>query len=218
MIDMQIYLPISSKYLFVSPQCITLTVVNEIKTMTKLLGVVGSPRRNGNTHILVSRILDGARAEGATGDVLFLNDLTIRECDGCHACWEGKQCSKNDDMNTLYPTIIKSDAIIFGTPVYWYGPTALMKGFIDRFVYFNCPEHRAELKGKSAALAVPFEETNPETAALLLAFFEKSLQYLQMNLIGSIVVPGVGRKGEIVGKPDRLAEAYELGRKVASQI
>ncbi len=184
-------------------------------SMMKLLGVVGSPRRNGNTHILVSRMLDGAQAAGAIGDLIFLNDLHIRECDGCHACWEGKPCSKNDDMNTFYPTLIESDAIIFGTPVYWYGPTALMKVFIDRFVYFNCPENRLKIKDKSAVLAIPFEEENPETAALLIAFFEKSLQYLQMHLIGTIVVPGVSGRGEILEKPDRLAEAYELGRKLA---
>jgi multimeric flavodoxin WrbA len=198
-------------------QFIALTVVhlNGIKTMTKLLGVVGSPRRNGTTHILVSRILDGARTEGATGDILFLNDLAIRECDGCHACWEGSPCSKNDDMNTIYQKLIDSDVIIFGTPVYWYGPTAVMKGFIDRFVYFNCPEHRAQIKGKSAILAVPFEEANPETAALLIAFFEKSLQYVQMHLVGRVIVPGVGRKGEILEKADCLVEASELGRNLA---
>jgi multimeric flavodoxin WrbA len=183
--------------------------------MMKLLGVVGSPRRNGNTHILVSRMLDGARAEGAIGDLIFLNELQIRECDGCHACWEGKPCSKNDDMNTLYPTIIESDAIIFGTPVYWYGPTALMKVFIDRFVYFNCPENRVKIEGKSAVLAIPFEEEDPDTAALLIASFEKSLQYLQMHLIGTIVVPGVSGRGEILEKTDRLSDAYELGRKLA---
>lgn len=183
--------------------------------MKRLLGVVGSPRRNGNTHILVSKILEGAQVEGAICDILFLNDLHIRECDGCHTCWKGKPCSKSDDMNALYPKLIDSDVIIFGTPVYWYGPTALMKGFIDRFVYFNCPEHRAQIQGKSAVLAVPFEEDNPETTALLIAFFEKSLQYVQMNLSGSIIVPGVSRKGEITEKPASLSEAYALGRAVA---
>jgi len=183
--------------------------------MKKILGVVGSPRKHGNTHILVSRVLEGAKQEGATVDTLFLIDLHIQECDGCHACWEGKQCSKGDDMNTVYSKIIESDIIIFGTPVYWYGPTALMKGFIDRFVYFNCPENRVKIKGKSAVIAVPFEEENPEAAALLVAFFEKSLQYLQMNLIGKIIVPGVSGKGEILEKADRLLEAYELGRGLA---
>jgi multimeric flavodoxin WrbA len=180
---------------------------------------VGCPRRNGNTHILVSKLLEGAQVEGALCDILFLNDLHIQECDGCHTCWKGNPCSKSDDMTAIYPKLIESDVIIFGTPVYWYGPTALMKGFIDRFVYFNCPEHRAQIEGTSAVLAVPFEEEdNPETAALLIAFFEKSLRYLQMNLIGSIIVPGVGRRGAIMDKQDCLLEAYELGRAVAKRI
>jgi len=183
--------------------------------MKKILGIMGSPRRNGNTHILVSKILEGAEAEGARGDILFLGDVAIRECDGCHACWKGKECSKNDDMNSIYPQIVASDAIVFGTPVYWYGPTALMKGFIDRFVYFNCPENRKKIQGKPAILAVPFEEEDPEAAALLKAFFEKSLQYLEINLIDTILVPGVSQKGEILEKADRLKEAYDLGRRFA---
>ena len=183
--------------------------------MKKILGVVGSPRKNGNTHILVSRILEGAKDEGARAEILFLNDLTIKECDGCHICWEGKQCSKNDDMIKIYPKIIESDIIIFGTPVYWYGPTALMKGFIDRFIYFNCPENRIKIKGKSAVIAIPFEEENPQTVAPLITFFEKCFQYLEMNLINKIIAPGVGWKGEILERKETLNKSYNLGRKLA---
>lgn len=183
--------------------------------MKKILGIMGSPRKKGNTHILISKILEGAQSEGARGDILFLADLAIRECDGCHRCWKGKECSKDDDMNRLYPNIIESAGIVFGTPVYWYGPTALMKGFIDRFVYFNCPENREKIRGKPAILAVPFEEEDPAAADLVKTFFEKSLQYLEMNLIGTILVPGVSRKGKILEKVDLLEKAYELGRRFA---
>jgi multimeric flavodoxin WrbA len=185
------------------------------KSAKKILGVVGSPRKKGNTHILVSRILDGAKDEGALTEILFLGDLNIRECDGCHVCWKGKQCSKKDDMNKIYPKIIQSDVIILGTPVYWYAPTALMKCFIDRFVYFNCPGNRAKIIGKSAVIAVPFEEENPKTADLLVKFFKKSFQYLEMKLIGKILVPGVSRRGDILKKEERLEKAYKLGRKLA---
>src|SRR4030042_733316 len=65
--------------------------------MNKILGVIGSPRKKGNTHILVTRILEGAKAEGADTEILFLSDLDIQECDGCHSCWKGRQCSKKDD-------------------------------------------------------------------------------------------------------------------------
>ena len=103
--------------------------------MKKILGVMGSPRKNGNTHVLLSKILESAKDNGATTDLIFLNDLVIKECDGCHSCWKSNECSKNDDMNNVYPMIIGCDVIIFGTPVYWYGPTALMKAFLDRFVF-----------------------------------------------------------------------------------
>ena len=129
--------------------------------MKKILGIMGSPRMNGNTHILVNKILKGAEDNGASTEIIFLKDMDIKECDGCHTCWKGKDCSKKDDMNNIYPKIIDSDVIVFGTPVYWYGPTALMKAFIDRFVYFNCEENRAKIRGKLAAVAVPFEEENP---------------------------------------------------------
>jgi multimeric flavodoxin WrbA len=183
--------------------------------MKTLLGIVGSPRKNGNTHLLVSRILEGAQEEGVAGDLLLLGELTIRQCDGCHVCWQGKPCSKNDDMSEIYARIAASDAMVFGTPVYWYGPTALMKGFIDRFAYFNCPQHRPQVRGKRAVVAVPFEEETPETARLLLAFFEKCFEYLEMRLIGHIAVPGVSEKGDVLAKQDSLAEAHALGAKLA---
>ena len=186
------------------------------KFMTKILGVMGSPRKNGNTHILVTRMLDGAREQGAEADIIFLGDHDIKECNGCLVCWDGKECPKNDDMNAFYPKIIESDVLIFGTPVYWYGPTALMKGFIDRFVYFNCPENRAKIKGKSAVLAIPFEEESTETASLSVSFFEKSLGYLEMKLAGIVLVPGVSRKGDVLEKTEKLKEAYDVGRRLVS--
>ena len=181
----------------------------------RILAVVGSPRKNGNTHILVSKIAEGAADAGAAVDELRLGELSISECDGCHACWKGRPCSKNDDMRQIYERIVQSDVIIFGTPVYWYGPTALMKAFIDRFVYFNCPDNRRKIEGLAAAIAVPFEEEDLETARGVVEFFEKSLAYLQIELLGQIIAPGVGEKGAIRSKPDRLQEAYDLGRMLA---
>lgn len=183
--------------------------------MRRILGVVGSPRKNGNTHILVESILETAHAEGAGTEMLFLKDLNIQECIGCHACWQGKECMQRDDMNGVYPKIIASDVIVFGTPVYWYGPTALMKGFIDRFVYFNCAKNRENIRGKLAVVACPFEEENKETASLLVVFFEKCFEYLEMEFVGKILAPGVTLKGEIRKRGDYLREARELGRVLA---
>jgi multimeric flavodoxin WrbA len=185
--------------------------------MKKILAVVGSPRKNGNTHILVGKIAEGAKAKGTAVEELFLGELSIKECDGCHRCWKDGVCTKNDDMCGIYPKIAECDAIIFGTPVYWYGPTGLMKLFIDRFAYFNSSANRNKIKGKSAVIAVPFEEENPEAASPVVEFFEKSFAYLKMKLVGKILVPGVSEKGDILQKPEFLAEAYKLGQALADR-
>jgi len=185
--------------------------------MARVLGIVGSPRKNGNTHVLVRQILNGARREGAETEELFLSDLEIKECDGCHTCWVGKRCPRKDDMEEVYPKIVESNVLVFGTPVYWYGPTGLMKTFIDRFVYFNCPANRKKIAGKRSVLAVPFEEDSPETASLLVAMFEKCFEYLEVDFAGSFLVPGVTKRGEIRKKKDRMQEALNLGTKLAGR-
>jgi len=186
--------------------------------MKRILGIIGSPRKRGNTDVLVSALLDAAAQHGAHTDRVYLGDLTIRECDGCHACWAEKPtpCPKADDMNNLYLLLAECDAVVFGTPVYWYGPTALMKAFIDRFVYFNCPANRVKIRGKAAAIVIPFEENDPAVADPTIVFFEKSLAYLEMNLVGRIIVPNVTRRGEVKDHTDRLSEAADLGRRLAT--
>ena len=162
-------------------------------------------------------MLDGAKSVGATVELVHLKNLEIRECNGCHTCWKGKKCNKNDDMRDLYPKIEGSDALVLGTPVYWYLPSALMKAFIDRFVYFNCPENRAKIRGKQVGIAVPFEEEGLDTASMVVTFFEKSLAYLEMELVGEVLAPGVTLRGEVAEQEERMAEAFELGRKLVGR-
>jgi len=183
--------------------------------MAKVFSVMGSPRKGGNTDLLVAKIAEGAGAAGAGVETVRLGELEIRECDGCHACWRGRPCSKNDDTRLLYPKIADSEVLVLGTPVYWYGPTALMKAFLDRFVYFNGEANRPLVRGKRAVVAIVLEETHEETWRPVVEFFQKSLAYLEMDLAETIVVPGVGKKGEIRAQPQRLEEAYRLGSRLA---
>lgn len=183
--------------------------------MTQILAVVGSPRQGGNTDLLVAKVAEGARAAGAAVETVRLGELQIRECDGCHACWRGRPCSKDDDMQALFPKIAASEVLVFATPVYWYGPTALMKAFMDRFVYFNSEANRRLVRGKRAAVAVVLEETHEQTWRPVVEFFERSLAYLEMNLVDTIVVPGVGSKGEILKHPQQLEAARALGSQLA---
>jgi len=149
-------------------------------------------------------------------DDIQISDMSMQTEDGA-----GKTCycifieDGSDRFKIRNVSIIESDVIIYGTPVYWYGPTALMKAFLDRHVYFNCPENREKIRGKKAIIAVPFEEDNLETAEPLVTMFEKGFKYLEMSLIEKILVPGVGDKGDILKKQNILVKDYKLGKKIA---
>lgn len=115
-------------------------------------------------------------------------------------------------MKDLYPRIPTFDAFVFATPLYWYGPTALMKAFLDRLYYFCGSTHQDLLKGKEAALAVVLEEEDEKAADATVEMFRRSFQYLRWNLRRTLIVPGVGAKGDILKKPKILRTAFAVGQ------
>ena len=180
--------------------------------MKKVLGIVGSPRKGGNTHILVSQILKGAREMGARTELISLGKLKIRECDACHICWETEVCRINDGMKGIYRKLMDSDCIILATPMYWFGPSVSMKALIDRLVYFDCSKNVDKIKGKEVVLATVQAGEDPNTANPLRRMLKMTVDYLGMKLKGKIIVPGVAEKGAIKKKKRKLREALNLGR------
>ncbi|MDH5174301.1 MAG: flavodoxin family protein [Elusimicrobiota bacterium] len=182
--------------------------------MKKVLGIAGSPRKGGNTHILVSQILKGAREAGARTELVSLSNLRIKECDGCHTCWETEVCRINDGMKKIYKKLMDSDCIILATPMYWFGPTVAMKALIDRLVYFCSAKNEDKIKGKEVVLALAFAGDDSRDAAPLLKMLTMTTDYLGMKLKGKILAPGVGEKGAIRKKKRKLKEAFNLGRSI----
>jgi multimeric flavodoxin WrbA len=182
--------------------------------MKKILGIAGSPRKGGNTHILVSEILKGAKKAGARTELISLSNLRIKECDACYTCWETEVCRINDGMKRIYKKLIDSDCIVLATPMYWFGPTVLMKAFIDRLLYFCCSKSEDKIKGKEVVLAIVFADGDPTTANSLLKMLTMTVEYLGMKLKGKILAPGVLEKGAIKKKKKKLKEAFNLGRSI----
>lgn len=98
----------------------------------KILGIVGSKRKKGNTSYLVQEALEVARKEGLETELIFLSDYSINSCTGCEGCKDTFRCIVDDDMQKIYPLLMQADGIILGSPTYWYNVTADMKSFIDR--------------------------------------------------------------------------------------
>ena len=193
----------------------------------KVTAFVGSPRKKGNTDILVERFLDGAKSAGADTEKIYLYDCTINPCQGCYKnCWiTPKDCTRwDDDMDILIPKMLVSDLIVFASPVYMGSYTAQLTAFFERCIPVmhvdlkNMVIEENKLKGKNVVVAFVHDFSEPSTADLPFKVIEHVLvKNLQMNIVGKLHVPGVRDEGDIKKKEDKLQEAYQLGVKLCTQ-
>jgi multimeric flavodoxin WrbA len=104
----------------------------------KILGVVGSYRKLGNTEVLVKEALMEAQHLGAEVDILRLTDLRIKPCKGCMACaFKQEECRISDGWSTFRDKLVESDAVILGAPTYLLGPAGIIKMITDRNIAFQ---------------------------------------------------------------------------------
>jgi len=141
----------------------------------KIIGINASPRKNANTQTLVESALNGAAEKGAETRLVNLRELNINGCTGCGGCKKdiGK-CVQKDDLTTLLQDITTCNAVVMGTPVYWYQVSAQFKMLVDRFYCFSYfvenPEKRGEYITKSVfprdiSLLFIISRGDPEPAA-----------------------------------------------------
>ena len=172
-----------------------------------ILALIGSPRKNGNTDLLVDQILIGSKTKGHSAEKLYLYDYTISLCTDCRTCKKGDYvCCINDEMQKIYPKMESADVIIFGTPIYWYSPTAKMKMLMDRMRPFVT---NGRFKGKKAVVVAPSAE-GTKACGPLLEMFRMSFEYLGIEFVGKIFAKAY-EKGEVTEHQTELNKAYELG-------
>lgn len=117
-----------------------------------VLGISGSPRKNGNTAYAVQYALDTLAQHDVTTRYITLADKTINPCKGCQACGKQPVCAQDDDMAAILDAMRWCDALIVGTPVYMGSMTAQTKAMIDRSVLLRRDNGVAyELAGKLGA-------------------------------------------------------------------
>jgi multimeric flavodoxin WrbA len=98
----------------------------------KVIGIYGSPRKAGNTDLMLDAFLEGAEAAGGEASRLYVRDLEIRGCLGCGYCDKAGTCIQKDDMQQVYPLLEEAQGIVVASPVYFYSVTAQLKLLIDR--------------------------------------------------------------------------------------
>lgn len=173
----------------------------------KVLGIIGSPRKGGNTEIITDSILKGAREAGALIEKVRLTDLNISPCLACESCADTRICVQKDDMPALLKKMKESDVWIMGTPVYYQGPTAQFKAFQDR--WFGA---QPIFEGRPVVLVIPLGDTDKKAAGHTAGYLQNSLSYVRAKVISTIVAPGVYAPGDVLKFPELLEKAYQIGR------
>lgn len=193
----------------------------------KILGISGSPRKNGNSDVLLDQILLGAESQQVVVGRIYLRDLTFGACIGCEKCRKNQICTGlEDDMQTLYPKITESRGIVLASPTHHYNITAWMKAFIDRlYCFYEFSDERP--RGWSSRLAngerkavicAVCEQPERENIDLTLQAMRLPLQALGYQIIDELVVLGIFDKGYVSKKDDIMKQAFNLGIKLAQQL
>ena len=179
-----------------------------------VLGIVGSPRRNSNTELLVDEVLSGAVEAGAQIGKVILDELNISPCRGCDACRESRTCIQEDDMQPLLELMNRSQVWVLGTPIYWWGPSGQMKTFIDRWYGTK----HARFQDRRVILAIPLGGSSEHYAQHTIGMFRNIIDYLGMKHEATIVAPGVYQRGVITEKHGILKTAHQAGIEVVETI
>lgn len=189
----------------------------------KVLAVVGSRRKKGNTASLVRAALAGAQREGARTELVFLGDYAFRGCKGCEACKDTYRCAVQDDMQKLYPVLLEADGLILGSPTYFYNVSADMKAFLDRLYCLeifadgdrSCWVGLPEVTGwKYAAAIAVCEQHEEKYMGFTAEAMTKSLDDLGYRVIDTVKAVGFWSAGEVLSDEETMRRAERAGERL----
>ncbi|MBY8998817.1 MAG: flavodoxin family protein [Candidatus Thorarchaeota archaeon] len=175
-----------------------------------VLGIVGSPRIGGNTETLVDTILASAVERGASSDKVILTQLDIAPCQACNACRRTGSCIHEDDMEKLVSLMEKSDVWILGTPIYWWGPTAQFKTFLDRWYGVD----QRHFQGKQIIAAIPMGGKDDHYARHTVGMIKDICNYLGMQYIETVIAPGMNGRGSVRESSRAIESARLAGMRI----
>lgn len=189
----------------------------------KLLGIAGSPRRNGNTDLLLAELLKGAAGKGAEVKTIYLSNMNINPCQHCDFCLKEGKCRINDDMQQIYDQLEQADVIVIASPVQFLGPPAQLKAMIDRCQCLWARKYKLEIPPLSrerkrrgfliSVGATGIKNMFEPTRAILKTWFH----VLEIEDAGEIVISRIDEKGAILKQPDALQKAFQAGQNLAEQ-
>jgi multimeric flavodoxin WrbA len=184
-----------------------------------ILALYGSPRKGGNTELLLDEFVKGAQAEGAVVDCLHIVDFCIAPCRECLACFRDGRCILPDDMQQIYPRLLAADIVVLASPIFFYGVTGWSKALIDRsqalwarkYVLHDPSLGKEGKKRKGFFISVGGTKGQKmfEGSILTVKYFYDAFN---AQYTGELLFRGVDAKGDIIKQPGALSDAFAAGR------
>ncbi len=175
--------------------------------MSKIIVLVGSVRKEGNTELLARAFAEGAGIRHEV-ELVSIADYKVHPCLGCNRCFstEGNQCVQKDDMEKIYEKLRWADTLIIASPIYFYGISAQLKALIDRL---HTPM-RNQFQIKRLGLILVGAATLPDLFDPILVQYRMILRFFGLQDVGQVLVSGARNPGDVL-QGDGLKRAYDLG-------
>lgn len=183
-----------------------------------VLGISASPRRHGNSELVLDKALEGAGASGSTVEKIVLNELSFKGCQECGGCDKTGVCVIDDDMKLVYEKINSADAVIIASPIFFGSVSAQLKAMIDRFQcrwvakYVLKKKDVADKRGIFLCVG----------ASDRLDFFENARSIirhlfatLNTEYTGDLFIAGMDNRSDVSDNKEALNKAFKLGASLA---
>ncbi len=181
----------------------------------QVLGIFGSPRRQGNSDLLMQAFLQGAAAAGALVEEVFLREVKISPCLEIYHCFKDGTCPIKDDMRGLYDKLLEADVVALASPVFFYGLSAQAKAMIDRTQALWARRYVMKQDFPGGRRQGVLLCTGATKGRLLFVGCRLTAKYffdaINVRYAAEILVRGVDEKGAINDRPEALEQARELG-------
>lgn len=193
-------------------------------TPIKCLCIGCSPRKGGNTDILLQKAMEGAEAGGAETEVIYLRDFRFSPCIACDGCRKAGECIVSDELQLIYPKLLAADRIILAAPIFSMGINAQAKALIDRAQRFWSTIYvlkQPVIKDKAhrPARRGIFLSTAGTDLSGVFSGAQKCVQYyfkmLAVEYTGEYLFTLIDYKGEILEHSDYLEQVYKAGKELA---
>jgi multimeric flavodoxin WrbA len=188
----------------------------------KIIAFLGSPRKNGNSALLLREAVKGIEETGLKVHIFNLNEMDISPCQSCGGCEDTGVCVFHDDMTQINASIREASRIILASPIYFFGVSAQVKIMIDRCQCFWCEKYLLKKpiqegsygrKGLLLLVGGQKKEIGIQCAEATAKAFFRTVSVPEHETLGYL---SVDAQGTIVNHPTALSDAYRAGKKLVS--